>query len=258
MRFACRLVWLLCFVCLGAVARAESLNIALSKGVVEIKSNFTGAELSLFGTIQRDENSIPRRDPYDIIVVVEGPKGSIVTRQKERRYGIWLNNKKRLMHNVPYLFKIFTSKPLEQIALPVTVTREQLSLEALLMPGMKRSMQPLALERAAFSHALINLKYKDNLYSIYDGAIRFLDVRFFAVQIPLPARSLVGSYDVKVYLFAGQVLLNQTRQRFEIRKSGVEQVTYQSAFDYPLFYGIATILLALFIGWFGGTVFRRD
>ncbi len=41
-------------------------------------------------------------------------------------------------------------------------------------------------------------------------------------------------------------------------KTGFEQYVADAARDYGLLYGAITALMALFIGWFGSVVFRRD
>ena len=41
-------------------------------------------------------------------------------------------------------------------------------------------------------------------------------------------------------------------------KAGFEQYVADAARDHGLLYGLATAMMALFIGWFGSVVFRRD
>jgi hypothetical protein len=43
-----------------------------------------------------------------------------------------------------------------------------------------------------------------------------------------------------------------------VSKTGFEQFMYVAAQRQPLIYGAAAVLLALFIGWLGGVIFRRD
>ena len=49
-------------------AGAESLVTAVSSDTVSIESNFTGTEIVVFGTIERDARTVSRRRGYDILI----------------------------------------------------------------------------------------------------------------------------------------------------------------------------------------------
>ncbi|MBR7552515.1 TIGR02186 family protein, partial [Mycobacterium tuberculosis] len=74
-----------------ATGRAETLIAAASPAVVRIEQNFTGAEITVFGTIERDRVAVSRADPYHIAVVVIGPPERVVVRRKSRIVGLWIN-----------------------------------------------------------------------------------------------------------------------------------------------------------------------
>ncbi|TMJ94522.1 MAG: TIGR02186 family protein, partial [Alphaproteobacteria bacterium] len=82
-------------------AAGERLVASLSNHRVMIASNFVGEELILFGGIEQDAASRPRRAGYDIIVTVTGPRQSMVTFRKERVLGLWVNTDSRVLENVP-------------------------------------------------------------------------------------------------------------------------------------------------------------
>ena len=65
-----------------APALAKDLSVALSQTVVAITTQFTGAELLLFGA---------KQGPGDIIVVVRGPLRDQIVRRKDKVSGIWIN-----------------------------------------------------------------------------------------------------------------------------------------------------------------------
>ena len=55
-------------------AAAERLVASLSNRHVMITSNYTGVELVLFGSIERDASNAARTNPYDIVATVIGPR----------------------------------------------------------------------------------------------------------------------------------------------------------------------------------------
>src|SRR5687767_15926074 len=82
-------------------AQAERLITTLSTSRVLISSNFTGADVVLFGSVERDAQTVARRGGYDIVVTVTGPRETIVTYRKERVFGIWVNADSRTFVKAP-------------------------------------------------------------------------------------------------------------------------------------------------------------
>ena len=67
---------------MSARAGAETLVTSLSTHYVRITANFTGADLVLFGAVERDARTVARRGGYDVIVTVTGPRQTFVTRRR--------------------------------------------------------------------------------------------------------------------------------------------------------------------------------
>ncbi|WP_204348364.1 TIGR02186 family protein, partial [Klebsiella pneumoniae] len=82
-------------------ARAERLIASVSNHRVTVTPNYSGEELVLFGSIEKDASAPAARDSYDLVVTVSGPRADMVARRKERRFGIWINNDSRQFLQVP-------------------------------------------------------------------------------------------------------------------------------------------------------------
>ena len=67
-----------------------------------------------------------------------------------------------------------------------------------------------------------------------------------------------GSYGIEVELFTRGALVARTNSALDVIKTGFEQYVADAARDYGLFYGMATAMMALLIGWFASVVFARD
>ena len=72
-------------------ARAERLIVSVSNHRVTVTPNYSGEELVLFGSVEKDANTPATRTSYDLVVTVIGPRADMVTRRKERKFGIWIN-----------------------------------------------------------------------------------------------------------------------------------------------------------------------
>src|SRR5258706_6136146 len=101
-------------------AAGERLVASLSNHRVMITSNFVGEELVLFGGIEQDAASRPRRAGYDIIVTVTGPRQTMVTFRKERMLGLWVNADFRGLENLPTYLAVVANQPAAPI--PNTAT----------------------------------------------------------------------------------------------------------------------------------------
>lgn len=239
-------------------ARAESLVTSLSTHYVRITANFTGADLVLFGSVERDARTVARRGGYDIIVTVTGPRQTFVTRRKERVFGIWMNVESRTFVDAPSYLAVLSNRPLTEVTSDLVLRRLQSGLDQLLLPqeisgdiGDVSRDDPL---RAAF----LRTKRNEGLYREAPDSVTFLTPTLFRSAIPLPDNVPTGIYEVDVKLFADGALLARQTSALEVVKSGFEQFVATAARDYGFLYGLATALMALGTGWLASIVFRRD
>ena len=259
MRFCCQLFLLvLALADLMSSAAAERLVTSLSNHRVMVTSNFTGEELVLFGGIEQDATTRPRRSGYDIVVTVVGPRQTTVTFRKERVLGIWVNANSRMFEDVPAYLAVLASHPLEAIASGETLRRLQLGLEHIPLPQRASVNIAAAGSDDPFRLAFIKLKTDLGLYREVSNGVTFLASTLFRASIPLPAEVPIGTYEVDVRLFADGAQIARAPAPFEVYKSGFEQVVTNAARDHGVLYGLATAMMALTTGWFASVVFRRD
>lgn len=233
---------------------AERLISSLSSHQVLVSSSFAGAELVLFGSIERDAATVPRRGDYNIVVTVIGPRQTLVTRRKERILGIWANAQSRTFVGAPSYLAVLSNRPLNEIASLGTQQRLDIGMDNVPLPQTS-AMQPTDL---LFRDALIRLKTERRLYIEEPRSVTFLTPNLFRAGIRLPAEAPVGTYEVEVKLFADGANIARTSSALEVVKVGVEQFVASAARDYGLLYGLATTMMALLTGWLASVVFRRD
>jgi uncharacterized protein (TIGR02186 family) len=239
---------------LAAPAAAERLISSLSNHQVLVTSSFAGAELVLFGSIERDAKTVSRRGGYNIVVTVAGPPQTLVTRRKDRVFGIWANTDSRTFADAPSYLAVLSNKPLDEIASSGLQQRLDIGMDNVPMP-QGDTMQPTDL---VFRDALIRLQKRRRLYIEEPNSVTFLTPTLFRATIHLPAEAPVGSYEVEVKLFADGENIARTASALEVVKVGIEQFIANSAHYHGLLYGICTTLMALFTGWLASVVFRRD
>jgi uncharacterized protein (TIGR02186 family) len=239
-------------------ASAEKLVTSLSAHRVMITSNYTGVDLTLFGIIETDASSVGRSGSYGLVVTVTGPRQPVITWRKERILGIWANAQYRRFAEPPSYLAILANRPLDEMASAETQRRLQIGLAQFQLPQQLGGGIFDPAENDPFRAALVRIKRAQGLYREQTNAVTFLTPNLFRTSITLPANVPIGEYEVDVKLFAAGTMVAQETTAFEIIKAGFEQFVANAAHDYGILYGFVTMLLALFTGWLGSIIFRRD
>ncbi|MDR3518646.1 MAG: TIGR02186 family protein [Azospirillaceae bacterium] len=226
-------------------AGAQALVADLSSHLIAITTGFTGAQVVLFGTVERQG---------DVAVVVEGPPHDVVVRRKDRMAGVWINSLALAFDQVPSFYSLATSRPLDLLVEPAVLTRHALDLDHLrLVPRTPVSPE----KAAAFRAALIRNKQAAGLYSVAPNPVIFLGQRLFRTSLFFPANVPTGNYMISVYLLNdGNVVSAQTTP-LVISKVGFSADIFDFAEHESILYGVASVIVAVALGWLAGVIFRK-
>jgi len=241
-----------------APARAERLIVSVSNHRVTVTPNYSGGELVLFGSIEKDASTPATRTSYDLAVTVSGPRADMVTRRKARRFGIWINSDYRQFLHVPGYLALFANRPFDAIASPEVERRQQLGLDNVLLTQRVGPDYADVVPNDPFRRAFIRLQEQRGLYREDTSAVTFLTPTLFRTGIPLPAQVPIGTYEVEIKLFSDGALVTRTETAFEIVKVGFEQFVANTARQNGFIYGLMTAAMALMTGWMASIVFRKD
>lgn len=247
----------LCLACLAgalpaARAQMEGLDVDMSASEIAIKSDFTGAEIVVFGAIDASKQAADAASGYyDVIMVIRGPIHSIVTRRKERVAGIWVNGKSESF-NVSSFYAVLSTRPLDQIATSQTLRSHGIEFN----PKPQNADAPPSMD--AFEQALIRLKGQQALYVEKPSAVEFRGRSLFRGNVTLPTQVAEGLYTAQVYLVRDGKLLNRDEVSLTVRKEGIERILYTLAYQRPWLYGVVSVLLATACGLLGWTLFNRS
>lgn len=241
---------------LAGAARAENLIASVSSHQIQISSNYTGDQVTVFGLVERDGRTVSRGDPYDIVITVRGPRRMLLVRQKERLGPIWINRTQRRFPETSVFLSVSSNRPLSEILSAEAARRDRIGL-------MNAQRAPDAMPEAyadmgRFREAMVRLLQEKGLYTEEERGVTFLSPALFSAPIDVPATAPTGTYEVEAVLYAGGALLARQTTNFEVIKTGIEQGLASGAHDRPFLYGLVTATLALVFGWLASVIFRRD
>src|SRR5256885_1305717 len=230
-------------------ARAERLIVSVSNHRVTVTPNYSGEELVLFGSVEKDASTPANRSAYDLVVTVSGPRADMVTRRKERKFGIWINTDSRQFLQVPSYLSIFSNRPIDAIASPEVQRRQQLGINNVVLTQRVGTDYADVVPNDPFRSAFVRLRAQHGLYRESNSAVTFLTPTLFRSGIPLPAEVPIGTYNVEIKLFSDGHFLTRTETAFEIVKVGFEQFVATTARQNGFVYGLVTAFMAMMTGW---------
>ena len=242
---------------LAAPVQSERIEIGLSTDSIAITSDFSGAELTIFGAVDNVDPLIQRQGRYDIFVTLEGPTTDLVTRRKGRVLGIWMNVDSQAYLDVPESFLIASTRPSQDIASSETLERLSLGVKNIRLRPYVLGTETVG-DIATFTEELRRLKAQKNLYEEFPSGVHFISQSLFRATLQLPANVPLGRHTARAYLFRQGTLVAQTQSTLDIRKAGVEFQIYTAAQTQSLLYGLAAVALAFVIGWLGRVLFKKD
>lgn len=239
-------------------ARSETLVTALSQEEIEITSQFSGSELLLFGAFERhamdslqsDDISVQGLD-YDIIVVVQSEPTDMVIRKKENIGGIWVNSENQTVRNIPGYYVMGTTRPIDEFLSPKKQAEFGIGLKNLDVSSDTGERLP------EYKEALLRNMINKGLYLEEVGNVTVKEEILFHANITFPSNMPVGKYSTYVYLVRdGNIILNDNIG-LKVDKQGIERVIYNFANEYPSYYGIMAIFVAISVGLFSGYVAKK-
>lgn len=259
MRSIARLTAMLLLLFLPAIAAAqdaakEEIQADISTRDVSIRSNFTGIQILIFGSVDFAKAPAAEQGKYDVIAVVRGPNAAMVARRKERWGPIWINGTSKTYPTVPGFYAVLSSRPFRAIASDQTLKALGIGLSNINLGRPTGGNS----EEQSFRSALIRLKLQELLFQEHDDGVSFIGRSLFRATVDLPVNVPIGRYIVDIYLFRDGALISSNQSTLKVDKVGFERVLYSLAFNHPFLYGLLAVLIAVVAGLLGWALFRRD
>tara|TARA_R110002020_G_scaffold87061_32_gene215180 strand:+ start:2582 stop:3388 length:807 start_codon:yes stop_codon:yes gene_type:complete len=256
------------FVCLPAAAQladptvtindkfSERIDIGISTNEIAISSDFSGADITVFGAIDGADELLLSTWAYDVVVALEGPRKATTVRRKERVAGIWINRHSISFEPIPASYSMSSTRPLANVASTMELGSRYIGINNIrLVPtgGIGDGSRV-----SEFRDALRRIKQTSGLYQRDPTGVRFISKSLFRASVRLPANIPVGVHTVRAVLYKNNQFVMEKVIPLRVVKTGLEQFIYNFAHLYGLAYGVFAVFLATITGWLASVIFRKD
>ena len=228
-----------------------SIVAALTHETVEIREDFSGQELVLYGATR----GLTIQD--EIVVVLRGPGLDLRVMEKQRTFGIWVNSAPLEFEDIPSYYAIATSLPLEDIATPQNLAGSGIGLPATLAIRAGQTAAETERDVRPYLDAIARWGQRDDLYAETQRGVEILDGGLFRATIVLPPLTPVGNYVAEVYLFRDGRAVASRSASLRVEKAGLERFVFEFAHDLPWLYGLFCVVLAMLAGYIANLAFNR-
>lgn len=237
----------------------ETVQADVSTRSVGITSSFTGTEIVVFGAVDNSRQTSAEAGLYDVVIILEGTPTKLVARRKSNVAGIWINTSSVTFDSVPSYYAITSTRPLEEIASDTVLSDNGIGFQHVRMtPALTNKIGIASAEMRDFRQSVTRIKQSDGLYVKEDYGVVFIGRSLFRASIGLPANVPVGPLVAKVHLFRDGTLLSSYTSRVTLQREGLERLLYAFAYNYSLWYGIFTVLVAVAAGLLASRLFQRS
>ncbi len=234
----------------------ERLDIGISTNEIAITSDFSGADITVFGAIDGADELFLSIGIYDVVVALEGPRRTTTVRRKERVAGIWMNRHSIRFEPIPVSYSLSSTRPLDTIATRMDLSSRDIGIGNIrLVPAGSVGDGSMVEE---FRDALRRIKRTTGMYQRDPTGVAFISKSLFRATVRLPATIPVGQHTVRAVLYRHGEFVMEKTVPLRVVKTGIEQFIYNLAHQNALLYGFASVLLAVITGWLGSVVFRKD
>jgi len=220
----------------------------LSDQEIEIQTNFNGKEVIIFGLTEPG---------FETLLTIRGPEEYKKLQKKERIFGLWINNDKIIYRNLPSIYFVATSAPVNQILDEENIINDSLYFEPMLVNLITQRNFNFTKENneKMWSKNLIKIKQKNNFYKEYE--IKIVDDKLFQTRVFFPSNTIPGNYKISIYQIKDKTIVSKKNKSINIIKSGIGNELFNLAHNYPVTYGIMCIIFAIFSGLLAAIIFRR-
>ena len=220
---------------LGNVGYPHPINADLAVRRITVDSDFNGFDMLIFGALDVKG---------DLIILIHGPKRSLIINKKEKKYGFWVNGKREKLDDIKQFYAVTSTNNLSSIT-------DDESLKLIRISDLNFS------EDQELDSAFKRMKDNNGLYFESIKNIDLINEKLFRTNIKFPSNISKGRYIIEILLFYNKNLFGVQTIPLLVSNVGIESFVFDMHDFHPVLYGLCSVIGALLIGWISSIVKRR-
>ncbi len=225
---------------------AEEIYFDLSEDSINIKTDFNGKEIIIFGLL---------KDNHDTLLTIKGPSLKMKIQKKERYFGVWINNKQITYGKIPTLFFLSSSSKIDQILPNSIQTNNELNFDKILNNKTFNQNFIFENDQKIWNENFVRIKKNQLLYKEFE--MKIFKNKLFQTSVFFPPNTIPGIYYVNIYYIKHKTIMNKDQKKIIIKKTGIGSDIYEFARKRAATYGVFVIIFSILSGLIAATLFRR-
>ena len=221
----------------------------IDKKEIELTTRFDGSKILVFGALTESKD-----DPTLVIELV-GPEQDITVRKKSKVWGIWVKKDYAKFEKIPSFYQI-NSTNLNSDKRREIIHKKLKKYFFSKLKDNETTTQKILDKKNYFSE-LLRLKKNINNIRLFENEISVMQRKLFFSTIQLPQKIFPGEYKVIISLLdENHNVINSSDEVVKVSKTGIQKFLSFNATNNSTFYGIFSVMLALFLGFSAAQIFR--
>jgi uncharacterized protein (TIGR02186 family) len=192
-----------------------------------------------------------------VLVVVTGDPIAEQFNRKGRLGPFWGSVGKVSVSGVPRLHLVASDQPASALLPRAVIEERLLDVEAV---ARRAKFDAPGADRAVIEREYVKLKQAGGVLGAFVGALRYdrtVTPTLFTASIAWPDAVAPGRYRVQVVHVRGGAVVADQEASLDVVYEGLPRLVAHVAFEQSLLFGIASVLVAVSVGFMMGLVFKR-
>jgi uncharacterized protein (TIGR02186 family) len=226
----------------NAPAPKPRIGAHLPKDEIQMSSSYHGMRLLLYGTVSPG---------CEVIVKLSSKRVPVTYARKGRVGGFWFTVGKVTFRNVPWMFKIRSTRPLDEILPPEEQVRYRVGRR-----GLEASIRSAPGTPPELLDDMIQTRMENQLYSFHQGGVARVKGNMFEASFYWPPRAPQGVYHIDSMAVKDGKVVAVDSELIHVQEVGIEAWVSELAQSHGLLYGLSAVAAAMLAGLIVGLVFR--
>tara|TARA_B100001057_G_scaffold272587_1_gene272884 strand:- start:244 stop:987 length:744 start_codon:yes stop_codon:yes gene_type:complete len=226
--------------------QAEEVYFDLSQNNIEIKTDFNGKEIIIFGLL---------KDDHETLLTIKGQPSKMKIQKKNRYLGVWINDKQITYSKIPTIFFMSSSSNINNILPISTLINEDLSFEKILNNKTFNQNFIFENDQDLWNENFVRIKKDQLFYKEFE--MKIFKNKLFQTSVFFPPNTIPGTYNVDIYYIKNNTIINKGTKKIVVKKTGIGSKIYEFANEKAATYGVFVIIFSILSGLIAATLFRR-